>query len=130
MIQVDVDHETETDYMDRVLVGWSRWARSQTINLKPTSAGDLWRITTPRELEDVMTLADEDFALVDQAVAFLKGSALYQLVQIEYRKSDGSDERNCRRVGLSRTAYRQEKLAALWTLYTLLRPRIDGWRNR
>jgi len=46
-------------------------------------------------------------------VAVLKGSPLHEIVQIEYRKSYGSDERNCRRVGSSRALYRQEKLAAL-----------------
>jgi hypothetical protein len=123
-------HLTETDFMDRVLVGWSRWTRSQTINLKPTCAGDLWRITTPHELEDILTLSDDEFALVDQSVSILKGSPLYAIVQIEYCKSYGSDDRNCRRLGLTRIGYRQEKLSALWTLYTLLRPRIDSWRQR
>jgi hypothetical protein len=119
---------SETQFIDRVLEGWAAWARNTGIDLRPTSAGDLWQISTMIEARDyVLVMTDDAFVIVDQQVARLP-RRLRLVVTVEYQDSRSSDQK-AKGVGLNRLAYRQRLHAAQWSLFTALLPSLDGWRQ-
>lgn len=119
---------SETQFIDRVLEGWAAWARNTGIDLRPTSAGDLWQISTMIEARDyVLVMTDDAFVIVDQQVARLPRK-LGLTVTLEYQ--DGrTSEQKARALGLNRLGYRQRLHAAQWILFTALLPSLDGWRR-
>lgn len=125
----ELEHANEVGFVDQVLKGWASWARNDGIDLRPTSAGDLWQIQAIIEARDyVLMMKDDDFVLVDQRIAQLP-NRLKVIVFIEYASHEAPREIKAREIGLTKGGYRQRLHAAQWTLFSLLMPVIDTWRR-
>ena len=122
------DDHAETKFVDRVLYGWARWSHRGAVNLKPTSAGQLWRIVTPMLATYEIRMSDDDFVIVDRQVAHLP-NRLKIVVHVEYFRA-GTAEEKSRSMGLSRIGFRQRLHAAQWALFTNLAPFVDSWRQK
>ncbi len=122
-----IDQARETKFIDQLLLGWASWARRDGINLRPTSAGQLWQISAIIEARDsVIVLTDDAFVLIDGAIAKLP-RRLCLIIKVEYQDGRPS-EAKARSIGLNRLAYRQRLNAAQWALYAALLPSLDDWR--
>jgi hypothetical protein len=129
LLPTDTQDASETQLVDRLLVGWGAWARNDGIDLRPVAFGDLWQIQAIIEAREyVLQLTDDAFTYVDQHVAVLP-RRLRVTVFCEYLE-DGPPGEKPRRLGLSRIAYRQRLHAAQWALFTSLLPALDGWRQK
>jgi len=117
----------EVKFIDRVLEGWARWTHDDGIDLRPTCAGDLWKVQAIIEVADgILRMTDAAFVFIDQKIATLP-FRLRAVIFVEYRNG-GTSEAKARFMGFNRAAYRQELRSAQWSLYTALMPEIENWR--
>lgn len=125
----------ETSYVDLVLEGWAKWSRDDGGPPRPAPAGELLRIASIREGRYELTLAHDEFCMVDKCIALLV-ERLREIVELEYRgmwlgrRHLLSQEQKWQRIGLRRTPYKERLSAAQWTIYDRLMPHVDVWRIR
>lgn len=125
----DTKDATETQFIDRVLEGWAKWARNSGINQRPVAFGQMFKSPTIIEIGDyVLELTDENFLLVDQKVAILP-RRLHAIVFVEYTGPGPSSKERAARMGLAYLAYRQRLHAAQWALYASLMPYVDALKR-
>lgn len=115
---------SEINLIDVLCVGWGAWARNDGIDLRPTPAGDLWKIQAVIDARDyVLKLSDDEFLIVDKRIALLP-RRLRNVVFVEYT-SNAANEEKPRLLGLRRPLYRERLRAAQWCLFTDLKGFID-----
>ena len=118
----------EVLFVDRVLEGWASWAHDDGIDLRPTCAGDLWKVQVIiKASTGILRMSDDAFVLIDQRIAGLP-RRLRRAIFVEYTNQGTSTEK-ARFMGLNRIAYRERLTAAQWSLYAALMPQIETWRT-
>jgi hypothetical protein len=125
----DTKDATETQFIDRVLEGWAKWARNSGINQRPVAFGQMFKSPTIIEVGDyVLELSDENFCLVDGKIAHLP-RRLHAIVFVEYMGPGPSSKEKAGRMGLAYLAYRQRLHAAQWALYASLLPYVESLKR-
>lgn len=133
--RIDSEDGAETLYVDLVLEGWAKWARSDYGPPQPTPAGTVLRVVTVLEGRYELRLSDDEFTLVDGRVAVLP-FRLREIVELEYRGFYGgrryllSQEQKWSKIGLRRTPYKDRLRGAQWALFAALMPHVEHWLKR
>jgi hypothetical protein len=118
--------------VDRLCEKWARWARDQFVGIGWARTSITGKMIEWHELwlqpEKLYPAAGKDKApdgvmLIDRAVARLPLS-LRRCVEIEYFNG-GPDSVKAKRLGISRTDYRQHLRSAQWAIYVRLDAQLE-----
>jgi hypothetical protein len=129
VVIVDTDLTPQTAFAHRLCQAWAAWSYGCG-KLGCTSYGRLFGL--PQLAEDVkgvLLLSEDQLLTVDRAIAHLHIAAR-AMIDVHYRSSDSEPMYvRYKRLGVSRTEYRERRQSALAMLYQELMPGIDRWRH-
>lgn len=97
--------------VDRLLEGWAFWSRCGSIDLRPTSTGDLWKIQAIIDgRTPILIVTDDAFLLIDRSIA-ISPPRLKKIIFVEYLWA-ATQQRKWKKLGLYRDSYGKRLYAA------------------
>jgi len=124
--EVEVRQHAEVQFIDRMLVSWSRWVRSDLARLTVRSVA-LYASPVESSARRDLDCDDDQFTSLDRQVARLP-VVLGKVIFTEYMRY-GSSATKAGMCRMNRHTYRQTLQASQWVLYSGLLPDVESWRQ-
>jgi hypothetical protein len=126
---IDTSLTPQTAFTHRLCQAWSAWSYGGG-RLGCTTYARLFGLPVPPEdVKGVIYLSEEQLLAIDAGIARLDRSA-NAIINVHYRSSENEPMYvRYARLCVTRTEYRERRMAALAMLYQELMPAVERWQH-